>query len=121
MHTDRKIFVFIAVLLLVSFTPASNATSHTLHDAARAGRPRLAAALLERGSDVNARVEATTVEIGGKFDGDVHAESLRILGPAHATGTFRAKKLSVEEGGRLDGDFEVGDGPPERMVKNAPR
>ncbi|GMR22873.1 MAG: hypothetical protein BMS9Abin37_1251 [Acidobacteriota bacterium] len=73
------------------------------------------------GSDVNAKVEATTVEIGGKFDGEVHAESLRILGPARATGTFRAKKLSVEEGGQLDGEFEVGNGPPERMVRNAPR
>ena len=73
------------------------------------------------GSEVNANVEATTVEIGGKFDGDVHTESLRILGPARATGTFRAKKLSVEEGGQLDGDFEIGEGPPERMVKNASR
>ncbi len=73
------------------------------------------------GSDVNAKVEATTVEIGGKFEGDVQAESLRLLGPARATGTFRAKKLSVEEGGQLDGEFEIGDGPPERMVRNAPR
>ena len=73
------------------------------------------------GSDVNAKVEATTVEIGGKFEGNVHAESLRLLGPARATGTFRAKKLSVEAGGQLDGEFEIGDGPPERMVKNAPR
>ena len=72
------------------------------------------------GSDVNAKVEATTVEIGGKFEGDVHAESLRLLGPARATGTFRAKKLSVEEGGQLDGEFEIGDGPRERLVKNAP-
>ncbi len=73
------------------------------------------------GSDVNAKVEATTVEIGGKFEGDVHAESLRLLGPGRATGTFRAKKLSVEEGGQLDGEFEIGDGPPERMVRNAKR
>ncbi len=73
------------------------------------------------GSDVNAKVEATTVEIGGKFEGSVNAELLRLLGPARATGTFRAKKLSVEEGGQLDGDFEIGEGPPERMVKNASR
>ncbi len=73
------------------------------------------------GADVNAKVEATTVEIGGKFEGDVHAESLRLLGPARAIGTFRAKKLSVEEGGQLDGEFEIGDVPPERMVRNAPR
>ena len=73
------------------------------------------------GSDVNAKVEATTVEIGGKFEGDVHAESLRLLGPARASGTFRAKKLSVEEGSQLDGELEIGDGPPERMAQNAPR
>ena len=72
------------------------------------------------GSDVNATVEATTVEIAGKFEGDVSAESLRLLEPARASGTFRAKKLSVEEGGQLQGDFEIGDGPPQRMVKNAP-
>ena len=73
------------------------------------------------GSDVNAKIEATTVEIGGKFEGDVHAESLRLLGPGRAIGTFRAKKLSVEEDGQLDGEFEIGDGPPERMVRNARR
>lgn len=72
------------------------------------------------GSEVNANVTATTVEIGGKFDGDVQAESLRLLGPARATGTFRAKSLSVEEGGQLDGDFEIGDGPRESRAKSAP-
>lgn len=72
------------------------------------------------GSDVNAKVEANTVEIGGKFEGDINTEFLRLLGPARATGTFRAKKLSVEEGGQLDGEFEIGDGPPQRMVQNAP-
>ena len=73
------------------------------------------------GSDVNAKIEATTVEIGGKFEGDVHAESLWLLGPGRAIGTFRVKKLSVEEGGQLDGEFEIGDAPPDRMVRNAPR
>lgn len=72
------------------------------------------------GSDVNAKVEATNVEIGGKFEGDIHAESLRLLRPARATGTFRAKKLTVQEGGQLDGDFEIGEGPPQRMVQKAP-
>lgn len=72
------------------------------------------------GSDVNAKVEATTVEIGGTFEGNINTELLRLLGAARATGTFRAKKLSVEEGGQIDGEFEIGDGPPQRMVKNAP-
>ena len=71
------------------------------------------------GSEVSASVEALTVEIGGKFDGDVQADSLKLLGPARATGTFRAKKLSVEEGGQLDGDFEIGDTPSAIQTKKA--
>jgi cytoskeletal protein CcmA (bactofilin family) len=61
------------------------------------------------GSDVDAKVEAGQVEIGGKFHGEVKADVLRLLGPARASGKFRAKKLSVEEGGQLEGDFEIGD------------
>jgi cytoskeletal protein CcmA (bactofilin family) len=64
---------------------------------------------IAEGSDVDAKVEAHQVEIGGKFHGDVRAEILRLLGPARASGTFRARKLSVEEGGQLDGEFEIGD------------
>ena len=72
------------------------------------------------GSNVNARVEANAVEIGGRFQGDVRTESLRLLGPARASGTFRAKKLTVEEGGQLDGDFEIGEGPPQRLEQKTP-
>ena len=61
------------------------------------------------GSDVDAKVEASQVEIGGKFKGDITAEILRLLGPGRASGSFRARKLSVEEGGQLDGDFEIGE------------
>jgi cytoskeletal protein CcmA (bactofilin family) len=64
---------------------------------------------IAEGSEVDAKVEANQVEIGGKFHGDVKAEVLRLLGPARASGTFRARKLSVEEGGQLDGEFEIGD------------
>ena len=65
---------------------------------------------IKEGSDVDATVRAERVEIGGKFHGEVQASTLHLLGPARASGTFRAKKLSVEEGGQLDGDFEIGDG-----------
>jgi cytoskeletal protein CcmA (bactofilin family) len=65
---------------------------------------------IAEGSDVDAKVEAPQVEIGGKFHGDIKADILRLLRPARASGTFRAKKLSVEEGGQLDGDFEIGEG-----------
>jgi cytoskeletal protein CcmA (bactofilin family) len=61
------------------------------------------------GSEVDAKVEASQVEIGGKFRGDIKAEILRLLGPGRASGSFRARKLSVEEGGQLDGDFEIGE------------
>lgn len=61
------------------------------------------------GSDVDAKVEASQVEIGGRFRGDVKAEILRLRGPGRAQGIFRARKLSVEEGGQLDGEFEIGE------------
>lgn len=64
---------------------------------------------IAEGSDVDAKVEATQVEIGGKFHGEINAQSLHLLRPARASGTFRAKKLSVEEGGQIDGDFEIGE------------
>ena len=104
-----------------SFDGKLEGANITLHGRFRGDLKASGLVRILEGSDVNAKVEATTVEIGGKFEGNVHAELVRLLGPARATGTFRAKKLSVEEGGQLDGDFEIGDGPPERMVKNAPR
>lgn len=71
------------------------------------------------GSEVSANVHAGTVEIGGRFQGDIQAEVLRLLGPARASGTFRANKLSVEEGGQLDGDFEIGDQAKEPVATDA--
>lgn len=68
------------------------------------GRVRIVA-----GSDVDAKVQAKQVEIAGKFHGDVQTDILRLLSDARASGTFRAGKLSVEEGGQLDGDLEIGD------------
>lgn len=74
---------------------------------------------MAEGSDVDAKVEASQVEIGGRFRGDVKAEILRLLGPGRASGSFRARKLSVEEGGQLDGDFEIGD--PQALGKTEAR
>jgi cytoskeletal protein CcmA (bactofilin family) len=61
------------------------------------------------GSDVDAKVEAVEVQIGGKFHGEINTQTLHLLRPARASGKFRAKKLSVEEGGQIDGDFEIGE------------
>lgn len=102
-----------------SFDGKLNGSNVTLEgkfvgDVKATGRVRIV-----EGSDVRAKVEAQQVEIGGRFQGEVQAETLRLLGPARASGSFRAKKLSVEEGGQLDGDFEVGDGPKEALKANA--
>ena len=104
-----------------SFDGKLEGANITLHGRFRGDLKASGLVRILEGSDVNAKIEATSVEIGGKFEGDVHAESLRIRGPARVAGTFRAKKLSVEDGGQLNGEFEVGDGPTERMVRNAPR
>ena len=62
-----------------------------------------------QGSNIEASIKASRVEIGGKFQGDVQAETLHLLEQGRATGTFRAKKLSVQEGAKIDGDLEIGD------------
>jgi cytoskeletal protein CcmA (bactofilin family) len=74
---------------------------------------------IDEGSDVDAKVEAPEVVIGGRFRGDVKAGTLRLLEPARASGTFRAQKLAVEEGGQLDGDFEIGAPQADVMHKRA--
>lgn len=81
----------------------------TLHgnfrgDVTASGRVRIVA-----GSDVDAKVQAQQVEIAGKFHGEVQTDILRLLAEARASGTFRAAKLSVEEGGQLDGELEIGE------------
>jgi cytoskeletal protein CcmA (bactofilin family) len=61
------------------------------------------------GSDIDANIKAARVEISGSFRGEVQAESLQLLEQGRASGTFRAKKLSVSEGAKLNGELEVGD------------
>ena len=61
------------------------------------------------GSNIEADIKATRVEIGGTFQGEVRTDSLQLLEQGRASGTFRAKKLSVKEGAKLNGDLEVGD------------
>ncbi len=61
------------------------------------------------GSNIEADIQAARVEIGGNFKGEVRTESLQLLEQGRASGTFRASKLSVKEGAKLDGDLEVGE------------
>ena len=71
------------------------------------------------GAQVEGTVAGSQVEIGGKFDGELTAELLKIQQAARASGTFRAKKLSVEEGGIVDGQLEVGASPSSNAAKRS--
>jgi cytoskeletal protein CcmA (bactofilin family) len=61
------------------------------------------------GSDIEANIKASRVEISGKFNGEVQTDTLHLLESGCASGTFKAKKLSVTEGAKINGDLEVGD------------
>ena len=61
------------------------------------------------GSDIEASIKAARVEISGSFRGEVQTDSLQLLEQGSASGTFQAKKLSVREGAKLNGELEVGD------------
>ena len=53
-------------------------------------------------------VTAKIVVCGGAIEGNVCAEMLEVLGKASITGDIRAKKMIVEEGGRISGQCEIG-------------
>ena len=61
------------------------------------------------GSDIEADIKANRVEIDGRFQGEVQADSVQLLEQGRASGTFRAKTLTVKEGATLDGELEIGD------------
>lgn len=53
-------------------------------------------------------VTAQMVVCGGAIEGNVCAEMLEVLGPASIKGDIRAKKMVVEEGGRITGQCVIG-------------
>ncbi|HLE19990.1 MAG TPA: polymer-forming cytoskeletal protein [Vicinamibacteria bacterium] len=61
------------------------------------------------GSDIEASVDASRVEIDGHFQGKIQADSLQLFEQGRASGTFRAKTLMVREGAKLDGKLEIGE------------
>ncbi len=92
-----------------SFDGKLEATNITLHGRFKGDVKASGIVRIKQGSDIEARVEAERVEIGGNFRGEIKASTLHVLGPARASGTFKAKRLSVEEGGQVDGEFEIGE------------
>lgn len=53
-------------------------------------------------------VTAQIVVCGGVIEGNVCADMLEVLAPAFIKGDIRAKKMIVEEGGRIDGLCVIG-------------
>ena len=61
------------------------------------------------GGKIVGDVTAEIVVCGGEIEGNVCAEMLEILGKASIQGDIRAKKMIVEEGGRIDGRCTIGE------------
>lgn len=58
-------------------------------------------------------VTAEIVVCGGVIEGNVCAEMLEVLAEASIKGDIRAKKMIVEEGGRIAGQCVIGDAEKE--------
>ena len=61
------------------------------------------------GGKIVGDVTAQIVVCGGAIEGNVCAEMLEVLGKASILGDIRAKKMIVEEGGRIDGRCTIGE------------
>lgn len=63
-------------------------------------------------------VSAQIVVCGGIIEGNVCADMLEILASASIKGDIRAKKMMVEEGGRIDGRCVIGE-PQAKTTKES--
>ena len=61
------------------------------------------------GGKIVGDVTAEIVVCGGEIEGNVCANMLEVLSKAAINGDIRAKKMIVEEGGRIDGRCTIGD------------
>ena len=63
-------------------------------------------------------VSAQVVVCGGIIEGNICADMLEILAQASIKGDIRAKKMIVEEGGRINGQCVIGE-PTEKTDKES--
>ena len=61
------------------------------------------------GGKIVGDVTGEIVVCGGIIEGNVCANMLEVLGKASIVGDIRAKKMIVEEGGRIDGRCTIGE------------
>ena len=79
--------------------------------------------VLEGGGFVGT-VEAENAEIAGTFDGVLAVQGcLKVRSTGHLTGTIHYARMSIEEGGEISGDVQVGGclPPPLQWQKSKPR
>lgn len=65
--------------------------------------------IVGEGGKITGDVTATTVICGGDIIGNVCADMLEVFGKASIKGDIRAKKMTVEEGGRIEGMCKIGE------------
>lgn len=60
------------------------------------------------GGEIEADVEADSVVVGGQIVGNIHARSrLEITATGRVTGDVEAAKITLTEGGMVDGSFKM--------------
>ncbi len=64
-------------------------------------------------------VTAQIVVCSGVIEGNICADMLEVMAPASIKGDIRAKKMIVEEGGRINGQCVIGDDSEERSEEDA--
>ncbi len=60
------------------------------------------------GGRIAGDVTAQVVVCGGEIEGNICADMLEVLAKARIKGDIRAKKMIVEEGGRIEGHCAIG-------------
>lgn len=64
--------------------------------------------IVGEGGKIIGDVTGQTVVCGGDIEGNVCAEMVEVLAKASVKGDIRAKKMIVEEGGRIEGLCKIG-------------
>ena len=68
--------------------------------------------VIGEGARVRARIEVDELIVGGELEGEIHARTrVELLNTARVVGTLRCPRLSVAEGGILEGRCETVPGP----------
>ena len=69
------------------------------------------------GAKITGDVTAETIVCNGEIEGNVCADMLEILAKASIKGNIRAKKIIIEEGGRIEGLCKIGTDEPEEAAE----